>query len=69
MIKVLEVTTEAAIIGVQVFFFEFCKIFKDNYFLRHLRVAASVTLLPTLIEVIFFSDTILQRHVHLTLVY
>ena len=44
--------------------------FKDNYFLEHLRAAASVTLPPTLVEVFFFfSDTILQRHAHLKLVY
>ena len=35
-------------------FFGFCKIFKDNFFLEHLQTAASVTLLPTLIEVFFF---------------
>ena len=28
--------------------------FKDNYFLEHLRAAASVTLPPTLVEVFFF---------------
>ena len=34
--------------------------FKDNYFLEHLRAAASVILPPTLIEFFFFfSDIIL----------